>query len=337
VKKLLSALRRFLTAEEVPRWFGLSVVVIYFVGLMTVHQYAIAATRMEAAVQFQLNSSYSVKLLGDRLGALQSLQGCSRILKESAVNIPAHNIRIVRVADAKIVCSTNVEEIGKTAAMEGESGGTFLGLETFFLPLNAAGDRTWMVRAPIGMRMGQTSSPSDGALRVEAVLSLTPPIHNRWVTGATTMGIVLILLGALFLVYRALREQLRGMSRIAHRLETHRDHLEQEIGALRIGDERDAVTRSWNQLVGMTQDLLQSSRQKQADVELSAVLQRSVGGALAEALHALPDGVIHIVEENRFEYLNSAASRLMDGNRRMGIEFRSRRQSATASAQRFSI
>jgi two-component system phosphate regulon sensor histidine kinase PhoR len=51
-------------------------------------------------------------------------------------------------------------------------------------------------------------------------------------------------------------------------------------------------------------------QQSEADEELSQVLQRSGGGALAEALSAVPDGIVYVRDEGRFEYVNSAACRL---------------------------
>jgi signal transduction histidine kinase len=328
-----------LTAEEVPRWFGLSVVLINFVGLMTVGQYALSATRIESAAQFHQNSAYSVKLLADRLGAMDTdtsnvarWSSYGRILKEFAVNISAKTVRVVVGTDRRVACSTDASESGRVSSVPGEAVEGLFGMETFVLPQETGQERTWMVRAPINVRAArQTHAPTlhepeekvsaaaspaangGGAepISIEAVFLRVPGTTHHWLPRAATLGIVLMVLGALFLTYRCLREQLRGVSRIAHRLESHRDRLEQEIGALRIGDEQDSVTQSWNQLVDMTQGLLQSSREKKADEELTRVLQRSGGGALADALHALPDGIIHIVDESRLDYLNSTACRLM--------------------------
>ena len=313
-------------------------VLIYFVGLISVGQYALSATRKEGAAQYHQNSAYSVKLLADRLSALGAdsakdgrVAGCGRVLKEFAVNVPAKVVRVVGGAEREVQCSTDAGEVGRVSPSHGEAVGGLLGLETFLLAEEPGREQAWMVRAPIGMRTSRASAGgssqteeaipglddaatshkvADG-LFVEAVFPTMPPTSNQLVHHAATLGIVLLVLGALFVTYRCLREQLRGVSRIAHRLESHRDRLEQEIGSLRIGDEMDAVTKSWNQLVDMTEGLLHSSREKKADEELTKVLQRSGGGALAEALHALPDGIIHVVDESRLDYLNSTACRLM--------------------------
>ena len=61
------AVRRFLTAEEVPRWFGLSLVLIYLVGLGTVARVGISLARRDAAESFVESSRYAVTLLADRI------------------------------------------------------------------------------------------------------------------------------------------------------------------------------------------------------------------------------------------------------------------------------
>ncbi len=339
VKKILASCRRFLTAEEVPRWFGLSIVLIYFVGLMTAGQYALSATRLEAAAQYRHNSAYSVKLLADRLAAINPddpaasrWSNCGKTLKDFAVNIPARAVRIVGGTDGKVLYSTNAAEVGHPSTAPRLDADASLGVGNVLVPGESGQDATWLVHAPISSRpykkaaaetAGQVQmpagSPAEGsgvavntqAYFVEAEFPAMPPSTNLWGHRAAAMGIALTVLGALFLAYRCLREQLRGVSKIAGRLALHGDRLEQEIGALRIGDELDTVTQSWNQLVDMTEGLLQSSREKKANEELSRVLQRSGGSALAEAIHAIPDGIIHILDESRLDYLNSTASRLL--------------------------
>ncbi len=323
----LSTFRRFLKAEEVPRWFGLSVVVIYLVGLMAVGQFGIAQMRAEAGVQFRQNAQYAVKLLGDRLSAVsvapagepEWIGTCSRMMREFSTNIPVHLVRVVNEGTRRIVASTDSAEIGAAAP---EIPGASIrpeGLESTRLESAAGGGDQWLIRMPLVRLMQETGGSVDAlavnasmaAFHIEAVFPVVPPIRNHWIGRATTLGVVLVVLGALFLVYRCLRQQLRSVSRIADRLETHGDCLEQKIRALHIGDSLDVVTGSWNKLVELTQNLLESAAQKEANDELSRVLQRSSGGALAEAMNAVPDGIILVADENRFDYLNSAACRLL--------------------------
>lgn len=316
----MTTCRRFLTAEEVPRWFGLSVLLVFVVGLMTVGQYSLQATQDDAAEQFRHHSAYSLKLLADRLGASgldlrneKNRTACSRVLKEFAGSMAAREVQVVGGPDRKILCSTQPADVGRPSSFEGIPQGEWVGLETFSLSADQGRDDAWMVRAPLTVRTAAQSESGGalGGLAVEAVFPRDPKSNDLWLQRAATLGTLLALLGSLFLMLRCLREQLRGVTRIAHRLETHRDRIEQEIGALRIGDEFDSVTKSWNQLVDMTQSLLQSSRQKNANEELSKVLQKSGGGALAEALHAVPDGIVHILDESRIDYVNSSACRLL--------------------------
>jgi PAS domain S-box-containing protein len=142
---------------------------------------------------------------------------------------------------------------------------------------------------------------------MEARFPPEPPGGAGLADQARTLAMVLVVLGALFVVYRCLREQLRAVSRIAGRLQVHRDRLEDELGSLRIGDALGGVTASWNELVDLTQRLLETVQRSQADEELSRVLQRAGGGALAEALNAVPEGIVYLADEVRFEYLNAAA------------------------------
>ncbi|MDO8631418.1 MAG: ATP-binding protein [Phycisphaerales bacterium] len=369
MKRCWDAFRRFLIAEEVPRWFGLSLVLIYLVGLMAVGQFGIAQTRSEAIAQFRQDSQYAIKQLADRLAAIDSSRAgdaawvsvCNRMLREFAVNVPTESLRVVDGSAeggsraGRVIASTNQAEIGAatseisnfksqisnfesqiTSADPGGPGdGIRLhGVENVRLPLPISGvlaPNPAVLASSPGVRDGRSNPPdmnvgaredaggesaeaSSGPFYVEVVLPVEPPNRNQGAKRATTLGVVLVVLGALFLVYRCLREQLRSMSRIADRLELHRDQLEHEIGALRIGDGFDAVTQTWNRLVDLTQGLLDAVRQKEANEELSRVLQRSGGGALAEALHAVPDGIIYIADETRFEYLNSAACRMLGWN-----------------------
>jgi len=357
VKKRWDPFRRFLRAEEVPRWFGLSLVLIYLVGLTAVGQFAIKQTRGTAIAQFHQDSQFAVKQLADRLATIDNgrlgeaawLTACNRMLREFVVNVPAESLRVVDQSpgvyagrgmpaggQGRIVASTIQSEVGDAASAGTDQGGAGGAIrphgQEIVLPVHEAGEEPkWRIRTPIAMRplpspgvhtarsdppdmnVGVQGDAVPGApgFYVEVVLPLEPPNGSSWARHAATLEVALVVLGALFVVYRCLREQLRSVSRIADRLETHRECLEGEIAGLRIGDGFDTVTETWNKLVDMTQELLEGVRQKEANDELSRVLQRSGGGALAEALHAVPDGIIFVTDETRFEYLNSAACRMM--------------------------
>lgn len=126
-----------------------------------------------------------------------------------------------------------------------------------------------------------------------------------------SLAFVLVVLCTLLLVYRCLREQLRSMSRIASRLETHHDRLQEDIDSLRLVDTADAVGASWNKLIDLTKTLSESVQRSDANEELSRALDKASGGALAEALCAIPDGLLYITDEIRFEYMNTTMRRLL--------------------------
>jgi hypothetical protein len=178
-------MRRFLTAEEVPRWFGLALVVIYFVGLMTASQYALSATRAESAGQFRQNASYAVKLLSDRLAAMERSEGegpwaaCNRVMKEFSASLPAERVRVVSGADRKVICSSDPGETGRAAPVEGESIGGWPGMETLSYA-DEAGQRHWLIRSPVTPRAAGAAAPGAGPSFVEAVVLYAPPIANQW-------------------------------------------------------------------------------------------------------------------------------------------------------------
>jgi len=323
---LWKSFRGFLTAEEVPRWFGLSVVLIYLVGMGSIAQFGIAQARRETAIRFQGDSQYAAKLLADRVAAIEGsgpadlkwFSACQRALREFMANVPAKSVRVID--GLTVVASTNPTETGTT--ITARIAGTLQpgGIEIVPLPSSTPSPPSRLIRVPLRVADVAAAS-SDGSSAeahpdryLEAVLPLEPTMPSSLANQARLLAIVLAVLGALFVVYRCLREQLRGVSRIVDRLESRRDRIEDDLSSLRIGDSLDGVTKAWNELVDLTERLLATVQRTEANEELSRVLQRSSGGALAEALNAVPDGIVYISDEVRFEYLNSAAARMFGWN-----------------------
>lgn len=354
--------RRFLTAEEVPRWFGFSILLIYLVGLGSVAQFGIMQARRESMRYIQQGSRYAISLLAERLSELTDkdppepnlARSYQRALREFARNTPTRWVRVVDV-HRHIIASTNAREIGTFLEGAGDHGApppaqsssTTLEVRPVTRPGEAGPDLFIRARLSLGVghriaeaqpvaqdtptrraagtnrqpgspassKLEPTTSKTSGVGKMPLYLEARLPLESfgglSLAGRARTLTIVLVVLGALFVAYRCLREQLRGMSRIADRLQTHRNRLEEDLGSLRIADTLDSVTTAWNDLIDLTERLLEMARRSDANEELSRVLQRSGGGALAEALSALPDGIVYIVDEIRFEYLNTAACRLL--------------------------
>lgn len=360
MKRLAQNIGRFLKAEEVPRWFGLSLVLIYLVGLGTVARLGIDLARRDGQIYFRQSSRWALDQLAERLSLILhadsraiaqpngSLPGESatvttgpldapqilearRVIREFAAGGPVVAMRLIQ--NEQVVAAIQPAEIG-IAAKTDWSKNLVNGESSTTLARGEDGTRQHIIRRALlptgaiaarrteGATKGSAAEHPPPTYFLEAVLPAVLP----GLTGANhagTMSVILVVLGALFITYRCLREQLRGMYRIADRLETHRSNLQHELSSLRISDTLDSVTASWNELVDLTQSLLDSVRRAEANEELCRALQKQSGGAVAEALHALPDGFIYIADEVRFEYINTAALRLMgwnpDENRRPNL------------------
>lgn len=371
-----SRLRRFLTAEEVPRWFGLSIVLIYLVGLGAVARLGIEQARLEAAANIQQTGRYAVELLAERLSSLtqqtaderraaegerQALDAVERALREFTLSGPAqwarivdHEDHVVASADSQLIVADGTTGVspatlsgGKKTVSNGRPSGSTVHVptpQTHFVP-PGRGRADVLVRVRLeGWRPfhhgpdestepqsgpdsasdradstsalpGSAPAPASEVYYLEVGLPSQPLPANGPAQQAGTLAIILVVLGALFVVYRCLREQLRGVSRIVDRLQSRRAAgLEDDLRSLRIADTFDGVTTAWNELVDLTERLFQTVRCSQADQELSRALKQSNGGALAEGLNAVPDGIICLADPSAgppdFEYLNAAARRL---------------------------
>lgn len=319
MKYLLRSIKNFLTAEEVPRWFGLSLVLIYLVGLGAIAQHGMDAVRQESNRWYHRSARFAAE------GLLRDLQN---------LDIPA--------TDDAFLPGARVAMRRFTGHLDGASVAIYDGIGSLKIH---AGPGIFDKSTPLNdfeqLDPGVLHSPETSRVETPSdrstyeLLARLPSPHGADPAGARLLrlsiqkqgvaahfgqesGILLvafIVLGALFLVYRCLREQLRNISRIAHCLRTHRASIEEDLNALRIADERDTATAAWNQLLDLAQDSMDQLRRVDADQELSRVLSQSGGGMLSDALHAVPDGIIVVTEEDRVEYANESACRLFGWDR----------------------
>lgn len=348
---------RFLKAEEVPRWFGLSLVLIYLVGLGSVAQFAIEAARKEAADRFQQASQYAVRSLADRVSYSQDSTATpaqrhgtlQRALRDFAANIPAHWVRIVD-SERRIVASTTPVEIDTIASWPRDSSAALptAPFAVTEVPGRQPGVRDVLIRVRISERPRERPAAAAQApdaarkgaaaanvpLFVEALLPPEPIAASSLANHARMLAIVLIVLGALFVVYRCLREQLRGVSHIADRLQARANRINEDLDALRVADTLGDVSRAWNELIDVMKSLRDAEQKTKADEELSQVLKHAGGGALAEALNAIPDGFLYLKNEDRPEYLNSAARRFFGWGPGEARSFSLGARAATDSGER---
>ncbi|MHC5108619.1 MAG: sensor histidine kinase [Planctomycetota bacterium] len=315
---MLGRVSSFLTAEEVPRWFGLSIVLIYLVGLGAVARYGITETRRSSREQLAASAQYAADALVRELGwsfrpghDLNDVAPAVRLaLRRFEEQYPGSMVNIYDAAGKALFWTGDAPIANLSNAEAFES-----------LPSGIAHH----VGAPSSreddphMYRGKTLSAQAGwnatnSASTHLLLEIQVPVLLSGAGFADQVGLMIvffIVLGALFVVYRCLREQLRNVSCIANRLRSQSEGIQQDLLSLRIADERDTAASAWNKLVELAQLSLDQERRQEADAELSRVLANSGGGILADALHAVPDGLLLITEEDRFDYANEAGCRLL--------------------------
>ena len=321
--------RKFWTAEEVPRWFGLSLLLVYLMSLGGVGYFGIREVRRDTTSHYFGVSQYAIQALTDRLRVVienatdpqERVQGIGRELGDFAASVSARSVRVLN-KDRLISASISSNEIGTICLARNGLLGFPTKVELLPVEDGKVGDRLRLLRAPLhlvaALSIPNVDRPTkngttEGAehsfeeLYVEATVDAEPDGLESLVTQTTTLLIVLVSLGALFGLHRCLRSQLRCMNRIAGRLEANRDRLHESLAYLHLADASDTVTCAWNELVELARSLSDHAQRDEAAEELSRVLQRSPGGALAEALNAVPEGLLYVTDETRIEYINNAA------------------------------
>jgi len=295
VQRIWGAVRAFLKAEEVPRWFGLSVVLIYLMGLGAIAHSGVNAMRREAMARIAQGDRAALDALVGQLSVPsdpgsteQRAAGWNESLRAWAAAMDAYNVRVFDGA-RRIIASTQPQEIGTTPPPNQPAS-------------DAAGGR-WLRKAV----PTKASQPWIVEVHLPDVLADVPILA----ASADSAVVVLVGLGALFMVYRCLRGQMKSLAQITNRLQSRAGHLAEDLGSLRLADESDELAQAWNQLIELTQTLSEAVQRSTANEELSRALNKTGGGALAEAMNAIPDGIICMTDEVRFEYMNSTACQML--------------------------
>ena len=332
-----SRLRQFLTAEEVPRWFGFSLVLIYLVGVGSVSYYGIVEARREGITRFHAASQYSFSRLAERLGEVArgqsepiALGGYHRLLRQFSAAIPAFHIRVLDGA-GHILASLAPGEVGGQTSPPSpmpssgnpDARGPLVtsvdGREGFVLQAriprssiqpNIVASATHRSDSP-NEDQGLTSEARLGPqLFLEAVIPILPPATESSADVARWLALLLIVLGALWVIYRGLREHFRGISQVVDRLR-HRETVSvDQLSSLLIPNSADEVTASWNELIDLVQGLYDDVQRGSANDELLHVLKTGGGGALADGLNAVPEAVLFVQDSDTIRFANTAARRL---------------------------
>lgn len=347
VSGMWNQFKRFWNAEEVPRWFGLSVVLIYLVGLAGVGYVGVLQTRRQADTEFRALATYGVKLLSQRLEEAADGDGhgptrsvaFQRALRDFSANVAVRSLRVVD-SERRVIASIRAGEIDSYVADDpygAKISGSFV-VSTISDNDGAAPDL--FVRASLGSgvvdmrgasvgdatatsnvgdetttgrstRSSKTPAAGRPALFLEARIPSAPPRRDRFGDYSPLLSVVLVVCGALFVTYRALRSHMRGASRIAARLTAHADSLEGDLTSLQLADSMDQVTVTWNRLIAMARDMRGELERAQANDEVSSLLASTCDRGLADAVNAVPDAIVHVVNGGRVEFANTAARRLL--------------------------
>ena len=318
---IANTLKRFLSAEEVPRWFGFSVVLIYLLGLGAVMDFGVAQARTENSDSFRRSSEYAVELLAERLQDIDAAAADAKANYERELRMMAETFSIpaLRIVDSRGGVVASVEQIAPhttpgqdisfvSVTSSGAADGHGTNTNVYRVPIRVAASTSESGAAQIG-----TATPSGKpVLFLEALPAVQSPASSNPADRARALTVVLVALGVLFGLFRCLRGQLRGVRRIAEQLTAPRERIEDDLDSLRITDTVDTVTTSWNELIDLTQRLAQAVERSEADQELSRALQKSGGGALCEALDCIPDRIVYITDARQFEYVNASARRMLE-------------------------
>jgi two-component system phosphate regulon sensor histidine kinase PhoR len=268
---------------------------------------------------------YALKSLAARLSALADSSGdaaadssaCQRTLSDFAAYVPVFALRMVD-GNGRIIASLWSDEITSidsvlpvsAASPPTATGPSSEALERRSTRTTRIPVPTW--RAAISDEAGPTSiSQPRSPFYVEAEFGPGADMASGMTPNVPMCAAVAVVLGCLLFAYRRLRTQLRGVHRVADRLQLRRERIEDDLSSLRIVDTLDTVTSAWNRLIESAQGWLQTVQRADANAELSTVLQRANTDLLPDALHAVPDGFLLVTPPDRLAYLNRTAHHLM--------------------------
>ena len=308
--------------DDLPARHGLSLVAIFLLGLLAVVFTAVVETRREAARQADVAFSYAFRLLANRLAEENPLASTGDGRKEQRLReltefAASGAVTSLRVLDStrRVLVSLKPDEIGQIAAettSEDRSLSTDALLEFLFGPRRQP---VFVMRiassgGSVEARADAGEIGVDGAYFLEAQRSNGGAWNDSFRLPVTTSGVGLVIMGALLAVYHNMRRQLRGTLRVADQLRSRKDRITEDLSTLRITDALDIVATTWNQLIDAARGWLSTVQQTSATDELARALQQSGGGTLAEALHAIPEGMMLLTQEVRIEYVNATICRL---------------------------
>lgn len=325
--------KSFWTAEEIPRWIGLSLVGILVFGLGAVGLFSVRETQQRLSAGLQRGHEASLDMLVVALAHIDQADTTvqQRVLRSFAYRHPCQRLRVVG-QEGLVTASMDIGAIGKPATAYADTGAwRSRGKEFRTLPSESDGVHRRAFRVPIpssesarGTGNGGASSttpvvvgaqPGAGEPRfVEGILVTEVYAEGLTAGGWTTVStgvITLLVIGAFFLLYRLMRRHFRTMARISDHLLARGDQIEQDLQLLRLTDTDSAVARQWNRLIDLVDELSTAQRRSSASAELTQALEKSKRGELADVVDVIPQGLLYVVDCGTLAYANPAARQLM--------------------------
>jgi len=291
----------------------MSLVAAYVCGLGAVAYVAHRQTQSVIVERAQSHSDHAMVLLAELASSVDEtdVAGQSLLLRDAFGRLDWEHLCLTSDAGV-VIASADPEEVGRPSPvraaieMAGVDAGAVVSAANGAIDL--ASDETGCARRSYRIPVvGSEDGPSrtlEGVVRwdTEAALSST----QVWL-----LAICLVAVGMLGIVYHAMRRHFRGITCIADNLVTHADHLEEELASLRMSDSLGTVACSWNRLIDLVESLRAEAGRSTAASELRQFLERSSSGELADAIDAVPDGLLIVSDGDLLVHTNAAARRLI--------------------------
>ena len=301
-----SKFKRFWLAEEIPRWIGLPLVTLFVAAPLAVACLSIWESDKTRLADQRRVGEQAAALLADTIATETDSAKIGRRLRTFGQNFSCQQLRVVD-ADGMVTSSISQDEVGQANPFDPGIGTRLpVELEAHALARDGAVDGgAWLIRAPIpGL---DAASHSYLELVIGGI-----PTAPFWYRGSFwTLAVILLSVTVLFLLYRRLRSHLRAVTRIGENLVTQSQEVETDLAALRLSDSMGTVATAWNQLLDLTAQFQASAVRSEASSELKRVLEKAGGGELADALNAVPDGMIVLTSERQVSYINTMGASLL--------------------------
>ncbi len=303
--------KAFWTAEEIPRWFSVSLIGIILLGLCAVGYLNVREARDRYAQGVVQRYDASLSVLANTLGCADPHDRAllQQLLRSYTFGHPCERLRVVDENRA-IVASIDVREFDSTRPDDFELDNAFPVSKKYKM-LTTRRDGVW--RVAFGMPIPRPNVSDTAAaprLFVEGVW-LAQFDTGSGLTTAGTYTVIIIVVGLFFMLHRMMRRHFSSMSRISENLIARGDQIENDLHALRLSDSQTQVAEQWNRLIDLVEDLSATRHRADATAELTQALEKSKRGELADVVDLIPHGLFHVGEGGVLTYANPVAKTML--------------------------